>query len=131
MDIEKFKQLNKRLRNEIDDIYFDDCWNIVLKNHDKTIRAETWRDAVWQLQQMIKRNDFTIECHIDDGFKFERDEKQQEYRCYKDGKLITYIYQGYEPTNHGKYKYYYKVKDVIFYSLRDAKDYVRLIADKS
>lgn len=129
MDIKKFNQLNKKLRDEIKDIYFDNCWNIVLRNYDRTIRAETWRDAKWQLQQMIKRNDFTIDCSLYNGFKFEKDKESHEYRCYKDGKLVTYIYERYELTKHGRYSCYYRVKDTIFYNLRDAKDFVKLLCE--
>ena len=57
----KLNQLTKKQQNEVEEIYNDGYWNIVLKNHDRVISAETWGDAKWQLQQMIKRNDFTLE----------------------------------------------------------------------
>lgn len=65
------------------------------------------------------------------GFRFERDRKEHEYRCYKDGELITYIYERYEPKNRRSRRYYYRVKDTIFYKLRDAQAYVRFMYYKS
>ena len=61
MDKEKFAQLSKKAQAEVEDIYYDGYWNIVLKNHDRVISGETWSEVKWMLQQMIKRNDFTLE----------------------------------------------------------------------
>ena len=62
---------------------------------------------------------------------FVYDEKTQEYRCDKNGEIFTYIYKRYEPNNPRKRRYCYMVKGVIFYSIRDAKDYVKLLYDLS
>lgn len=64
------------------------------------------------------------------GFRFERDRKEHEYRCYKDGELITYIYERYEPKNRRNRRYYYRVRDTIFYKIEDAKTYVKLLYHK-
>ena len=60
-EIGKFNQLNKKCQGEVEDIYNDGYWTIVLKNHDRVISAETWSDVKWMLQQMVKRNDFSLE----------------------------------------------------------------------
>ena len=60
-DTKKFNSLSKKCQNEVADIYNDGYWNIVLKNHDRVISAETWSDTKWMLQQMVKKNDFTLE----------------------------------------------------------------------
>lgn len=60
-DVKKFSSLSKACKAEVEDIYNDGYWNIVLKNHDRVISAETWSETKWMLQQMVKRNDFTIE----------------------------------------------------------------------
>ena len=57
----KYESLSKKCKAEVEDIYYDGYWNIVLKNHDRVISAETWGEAKWQLQQMVKRNDYTLE----------------------------------------------------------------------
>lgn len=61
MDIKKFKQLSKRAQAEVEDIYNDGYWTIVLKNYDRVISEETWRDVKCELNQMIKENDFTLQ----------------------------------------------------------------------
>lgn len=60
MDQRKFMQFNLKEQNEIEDIYYDGCWNIVLKNHDRVLSEDLWGDVKWQLKQMVKRNDFTL-----------------------------------------------------------------------
>lgn len=60
-DVKKFKQFNKAEQAEIAQIYYDGYWNIVLKNHDRVISEEHWGDVKWELKQMVKRNDFTIQ----------------------------------------------------------------------
>ena len=60
-DIKKYERLNKKCKAEVEDIYSDGYWNIVLKNYDRVISAETWGEAEWQLKEMVKRNDFTLE----------------------------------------------------------------------
>ena len=61
MDIKKYRQLNKACQNEVETIYYDGYWNIVLKNYNRAISAETWSEAKWMLSQMVKHNDFTME----------------------------------------------------------------------
>ena len=61
MDMKKFNTLSQKCKSEVETIYYDGYWNIVLKNHDRVISAETWSDAKWMLQQMVKRNDYTLE----------------------------------------------------------------------
>ena len=61
MGARKFDSLNKKCQAEVEDIYYDGYWNIVLKNHDRVISAETWSEAKWMLQQMVARNDFTLQ----------------------------------------------------------------------
>lgn len=60
-DAAKFSQLSKKCQAEVEDIYNDGYWNIVLKNHNRVLSDETWSDVKWQLQQMVKKNDFTLE----------------------------------------------------------------------
>lgn len=60
-EIGKFNQLSKKCQGEVEDIYNDGYWTIVLKNYDRVISAETWGDVKWMLQQMVKRNDFSLE----------------------------------------------------------------------
>ena len=60
----KFKQFNKKEQEEIADIDYDSyngVWNIVLRHHDRVISEETWADVKWELKQMVKRNDYTLE----------------------------------------------------------------------
>ena len=45
---------------EVEDIYFDGYWNIVLKNHDRVISEETWGEVKWELKKMVKENNFTL-----------------------------------------------------------------------
>lgn len=61
MDVKKYKQLNKACKAQVADIYNDGYWTIVLKNHNRVISAETWSEAKWMLQTMVKKNDFTLE----------------------------------------------------------------------
>jgi hypothetical protein len=61
MDMKKYKQLNKACKAQVEDIYNDGYWTIVLKNHNRVISAETWSEAKWMLQTMVKKNDFTLE----------------------------------------------------------------------
>ena len=61
MIVKKYDQFNKAAKAEIEDIYFDGYWNIVLKNHDRVLSAESWGEVKWKLQQMVKKNDFTLE----------------------------------------------------------------------
>lgn len=60
-DIKKFNALTKKEQAEVEDIYNDGYWTIVLKNYDRVISAETYSEVRWMLQQMIKRNDFTLQ----------------------------------------------------------------------
>lgn len=60
-DIKKYQSLPKKAQDEVEDIYYDGYWNIVLKNYDRVISAETYSEVKWMLLQMIKRNDFTLE----------------------------------------------------------------------
>lgn len=59
-DIKKFNQLNKACQAEVEDIYFDGYWNIILKNHDRCLSEKTWTEVKWELEQMVKKNDFTL-----------------------------------------------------------------------
>ena len=61
MDMKKYKQLNKACKAQVENIYNDGYWNIVLKNHNRVISAETWGEAKWMLQTMVKKDDFTLE----------------------------------------------------------------------
>lgn len=61
MDMKKYKQLNKACKAQVENIYNDGYWTIVLKNHNRVISAETWSEAKWMLSQMVKHNDFTME----------------------------------------------------------------------
>lgn len=61
MDIKKYKQLNKACQSKVENVYYDGYWNIVLKNYNRVISAETWSEAKWMLSQMVKHNDFTME----------------------------------------------------------------------
>lgn len=61
MDIKKYRQLNKACQNEVENIYYDGYWNIVLKSYNRVISAETWSETKWMLSQMVKHNDFTME----------------------------------------------------------------------
>jgi len=61
MDMVKFKQFTKREQAEIEDIYNDGYWTIVLKNHDRVISEEAWSDVKWELKQMVRRNDYTLQ----------------------------------------------------------------------
>lgn len=61
MDKKKFAQLTKKEQAEVKDIYFDGYWTIVLKNHNRVISEETWGEVKWELKQMVKENDFTLE----------------------------------------------------------------------
>ena len=61
MDVKKYNQLSKRCQAEVEDIDFDGYWNIVLKNYDRVISEKNWTDVKWELQQMVKENDFTME----------------------------------------------------------------------
>lgn len=60
MNMKKLSQLSKKAQAEVEDIYFDGYWNIVLKNHDRVLSEESWSEVKWELQQLIKKNDFTI-----------------------------------------------------------------------
>ena len=60
-DTKKLNQLSKKAQAEVEDIYFDGYWNIVLKNHDRVISGETWSETKWILNQMVEKNDFTLE----------------------------------------------------------------------
>ena len=57
----KFNQLSKKCQAEVDDIYYDGYWNIILKNYDRVLSEETWGEVKWELQQMVKKNDFTLQ----------------------------------------------------------------------
>lgn len=61
VDKKKFEALSKKAQAEVENIYNDGYWTIVLKNHDRVISAETYSEVKWQLMQMIKENDFTLE----------------------------------------------------------------------
>ena len=65
------------------------------------------------------------------SYRFEHDKKEHEYRCYKDGEFVAYIYERYEPTNPKRRRNYFRVKDMIFYRIEDAKRYVKLLYGKS
>lgn len=60
-DEKKFNSLSKKCQKEVERIYYDGYWNIVLKNYDRVISGETWGEVKWMLQQMVKENDFTLE----------------------------------------------------------------------
>lgn len=60
MDVRKFKSLPRKAQDEVEDIYYDGYWNIVLRNHDRVISEEQYTQAKWELLQMIERNDFTL-----------------------------------------------------------------------
>lgn len=60
MDTKKFNQLSKKVQAEVEEIYYDGYWNIVLKNHDRVLSEKSWSDVKWELQQMVKQNDFTL-----------------------------------------------------------------------
>ena len=60
-DMKKYDQFTKMEQAEIEDIYYDGYWNIVLKNHDRVLSEEKWSDVKWELKQMVKRNDFSLE----------------------------------------------------------------------
>ena len=60
-EIKKYNQFTKKEKEEIEDIYNDGYWNIVLKNHDRVISEELWGDVKWELKQMVARNDYTLE----------------------------------------------------------------------
>lgn len=57
----KIEQFTKKEQLEIDEIYFDGYWNIVLKNHDRVISEQNWGDVKWELKQMVKYNDFEMD----------------------------------------------------------------------
>lgn len=59
--MKKYNQFSKKCQAEIEDIYNDGYWTIVLKNYDRVISEENWCDVKWELQQMVKRNDFTLQ----------------------------------------------------------------------
>ena len=60
MEIKKFNSLSKKCQEEVADIYNDGYWTIVLKNYDRVISEKTWGEVKWELQQMVKKNDFTL-----------------------------------------------------------------------
>ena len=59
-DVKKFNQLSKKDQAEVEDIYYDGYWNIVLKNYDRVLSEESWSEVKWELQQMVKKNDFSL-----------------------------------------------------------------------
>jgi len=65
MDIKKFNQFTKKEQAEIEDIYHDGFkngfWTIVLKNHDRVISEDKWSEVKWELKEMVKRNDYTLQ----------------------------------------------------------------------
>lgn len=61
MNIKKFDQFNKLEKEEIEDIYFDGAWNIILKNYDRVISDEKWTDVKWMFKQMIKKHNFDLQ----------------------------------------------------------------------
>ena len=61
MDIRKFNQLSKRCQAEVEDIYNDGYWTIVLKNYDRVISEETWGEVKWELQKMVRENNFDLQ----------------------------------------------------------------------
>ena len=48
MDIKKYNQFTKKEKIEIENIYYDGYWNIVLKNHDRVLSEEFWADVKWE-----------------------------------------------------------------------------------
>ena len=60
MDMKKYNQFSKKCQAEIKDITYDGYWNIVLKNHDRCLSEETWGEVKWELQQMVKENNFAL-----------------------------------------------------------------------
>lgn len=56
----KINQFNKKEQAEIEDIYYDGYWNIVLRNYDRVLSEETWSDVKWELKQMVRKNNFDI-----------------------------------------------------------------------
>ena len=62
LDLKKLSQFTLKEQSEIANIYNDmGYWTIVLKNYDRVISDECWTNVKWQLKQMVKRNDFTLE----------------------------------------------------------------------
>lgn len=61
MDMKKFNALPKKAQAEVEDIYNDGYWTIVLKNHDRVISDERYSDVKAMLMEMIRCNDFTLE----------------------------------------------------------------------
>lgn len=58
----KLAQFTKKEQAEIERIdYYDGYWCIVLKNHDRVISEENWGDVKWELKQMVKNNDYTLQ----------------------------------------------------------------------
>lgn len=57
----KINQFNKKEQAEIEDIYYDGYWNIVLRNYDRVLSEETWSDVKWELKQMVRKNNFDID----------------------------------------------------------------------
>lgn len=61
MDMKKYRQLSKKVQAEVKDIYNDGYWTIILKNHDRCLSEETWTEVKWELEQMVKKNDYTLQ----------------------------------------------------------------------
>lgn len=61
MEIKKYNQLNKKCKEEVEDIIYDGYWNIVLKNYDRVISEKAWSEVKWELEQMVIKNDFTLQ----------------------------------------------------------------------
>lgn len=60
MNMKKYNQFNKKEKEEIEDIYYDGYWNIILKNHDRCLSEETWTEVKWEFKQMVKENNFEL-----------------------------------------------------------------------
>ena len=59
----KFNQLTKKEQAEVEYVSYDGYgyWSIALKNHDRVLSEERWSDVKWELKQMVKLNDYTLE----------------------------------------------------------------------
>lgn len=57
----KFEQFTKAEQNEIAEIDYDGTWNILLRYHDRNLSEDNWSEVKWELKQMVKRNDFTLQ----------------------------------------------------------------------
>ena len=59
-NIKKYYQLSKKCRAEVEDIYYDGEWTIILKNHDRVLSEDYWYEVKWQLEEMVRRDNFEL-----------------------------------------------------------------------